>query len=74
MFVTIEYSVVAEQESKFLKAMGQYARVRRRDGAYEMGDLSRYRGDQSVCRDILGPLVGGNTYVSTIGRQMRIVR
>ena len=37
VLVTIEYSVVAEQESKFLKAMGQYARVRRRDGAYRWG-------------------------------------
>jgi MFS family permease len=37
VLVTIEYSVVAEQESKFLKVMGQYARVRRRDGAYRWG-------------------------------------
>ena len=32
--VTIEYSVVSELESKFVKEMYQYARVRRRDGAY----------------------------------------
>lgn len=37
VLVTIEYSVVAEVESKFLKAMYQYARVRRRDGAYRWG-------------------------------------
>jgi len=37
VLVTIEYSVVAELESKFLKAMRQYARVRRRDGAYQWG-------------------------------------
>ena len=37
VLVTIEYSVVAEQDSKFVKTMHQYARVRRRDGAYEWG-------------------------------------
>jgi MFS family permease len=37
VLVTIEYSVVAELESKFLNAMRQYARVRRRDGAYRWG-------------------------------------
>jgi hypothetical protein len=37
VLVTIEYSVVAELESKFLNAMRQYARVRRRDGAYGWG-------------------------------------
>jgi MFS family permease len=37
VLVTIEYSVVAELESKFVKAMRQYARVRRRDGAYQWG-------------------------------------
>jgi len=37
VLVTIEYSVVAELESTFLKAMRQYARVRRRDGAYQWG-------------------------------------
>jgi MFS family permease len=37
VLVTIEYSVIAEQESKFVKAMRQYARVRRRDGAYRWG-------------------------------------
>jgi len=36
VLVTIEYSVVAELESKFVKAMRQYARVRRR-GAYQWG-------------------------------------
>ncbi len=37
VLVTIEYSVVAELESKFVKIMQQYARVRRRDGAYQWG-------------------------------------
>jgi hypothetical protein len=37
VLVTIEYSVLAELESKFVKAMRQYARVRRRDGAYQWG-------------------------------------
>ena len=37
VLVTIEYSVVAEHELEFLKAMRQYARVRRRDGAYRWG-------------------------------------
>jgi MFS family permease len=37
VLVTIEYSVVAQKESKFVKAMHQYARVRRRDGAYRWG-------------------------------------
>ncbi len=37
VLVTIEYSIIAEQESTFLKAMRQYSRVRRRDGAYQWG-------------------------------------
>jgi MFS family permease len=37
VLVTIEYSVIREQESKFVKAMRQYARARRRDGAYRWG-------------------------------------
>ena len=37
VLVTIEYSIIAEQESTFLKAMRQYARIRRRDGAYQWG-------------------------------------
>ena len=37
VLVTIEYTVVAEQQSKFVKVMRQYARVRRRDGAYQWG-------------------------------------
>jgi MFS family permease len=37
VLVTIEYTVIAEQESNFLKAMRQYSRVRRRDGAYRWG-------------------------------------
>jgi MFS family permease len=37
VLVTIEYSVVRELEPKFVKAMRQYSRVRRRDGAYQWG-------------------------------------
>ncbi len=37
VLVTIEYSVVAESESKFVNTMRQYERVRRRDGAYTWG-------------------------------------
>ena len=37
VLVTIEYSVAPERESQFVKAMYQYARVRRRDGAYRWG-------------------------------------
>jgi len=37
ILVTIEYSVPPEFESKFVKAMRQYGRVRRRDGAYQWG-------------------------------------
>jgi Transmembrane secretion effector len=37
VLVTIEYSVIADQEGQFLKAMRQYARVRRRDRAYRWG-------------------------------------
>ena len=37
VLVTIEYTVILEQESKFVRAMHQYARVRRRDGAYSWG-------------------------------------
>jgi len=37
VLVTIEYNVIAEQESTFLRAMRQYSRVRRRDGAYQWG-------------------------------------
>jgi len=37
VLVTIEYVVVRDLESKFVEAMRQYARVRRRDGAYQWG-------------------------------------
>lgn len=37
VLVTIEYTVIEDQESKFLKAMRHYGRVRRRDGAYQWG-------------------------------------
>jgi len=35
--VTIEYSIAVGMESKFTKAMRQYGRLRRRDGAYRWG-------------------------------------
>lgn len=37
VLVTVEYSIVAGQESEFLKAVRRYSRVRRRDGAYQWG-------------------------------------
>jgi MFS family permease len=37
VLVTVEYSVVSGQEAKFVKAIRQYARLRRRDGAYRWG-------------------------------------
>jgi Transmembrane secretion effector len=37
VLVTIEYSVVSGQETEFVKAIRQYARIRRRDGAYRWG-------------------------------------
>ena len=37
VLVTIEYEVVTDLDSEFVKAMRQYARVRRRDGAYRWG-------------------------------------
>jgi MFS family permease len=37
VLVTVEYSVASDQQEKFVDAMRQYARVRRRDGAYSWG-------------------------------------
>jgi quinol monooxygenase YgiN len=37
VLVTIEYSVLLENEAEFIKAIRQYARTRRRDGAYQWG-------------------------------------
>jgi quinol monooxygenase YgiN len=37
VLVTIEYSVVSGRETEFVKAIRQYARTRRRDGAYRWG-------------------------------------
>jgi hypothetical protein len=37
VLVTIEYSVVSGQDKEFVKAIRQYARTRRRDGAYRWG-------------------------------------
>jgi MFS family permease len=37
VLVTIEYTVIPEREADFVEAIHQYARVRRRDGAYRWG-------------------------------------
>jgi MFS family permease len=37
VLVTIQYSVIPECEAEFLKAIREYARIRRRDGAYRWG-------------------------------------
>jgi MFS family permease len=37
VLVTIEYTIASGHETKFLEAMRQYSRVRRRDGAYSWG-------------------------------------
>jgi MFS family permease len=37
VLVTVEYSVIPEREAEFVEAIHQYARIRRRDGAYRWG-------------------------------------
>lgn len=37
VLVTVEYQVVQEREAEFVQAMNEYARIRRRDGAYRWG-------------------------------------
>ena len=37
VLVTIEYSVIPERNAEFVEAIHQYARIRRRDGAYRWG-------------------------------------
>jgi hypothetical protein len=37
VLVTVEYAVIPEQETEFVEAIHQYARIRRRDGAYQWG-------------------------------------
>jgi len=37
MLVTVEYNVVREREAEFVQAINAYARIRRRDGAYDWG-------------------------------------
>jgi MFS family permease len=37
VLVTVEYSVIPERTAEFLDAIHQYARIRRRDGAYSWG-------------------------------------
>lgn len=37
MLVTVEYRVISEQQAKFVEAINRYARIRRRDGAYQWG-------------------------------------
>jgi MFS family permease len=37
VLVTVEYQVVREREAEFVQAINEYARIRRRDGAYGWG-------------------------------------
>ena len=37
VLVTVEYQVVREKEAEFVQAINEYARIRRRDGAYRWG-------------------------------------
>ena len=37
MLVTVEYTVIPERDAEFVEAIHQYARIRRRDGAYRWG-------------------------------------
>jgi MFS family permease len=37
VLVTIEYAVIPEQKKEFVEAIHEYARIRRRDGAYQWG-------------------------------------
>ena len=37
VLVTIEYAVIRERKAEFVEAIHQYARIRRRDGAYQWG-------------------------------------
>ena len=37
MLVTVEYSVIPAMKTEFVEAIHQYARIRRRDGAYRWG-------------------------------------
>jgi MFS family permease len=37
VLVTVEYTVIPEREAEFVAAIHQYARIRRRDGAYRWG-------------------------------------
>ena len=51
ILVTVEYDVVSERVSDFIKAMREYGRIRRRDGASRWG----------ICRDLEIP----NRYLET---------
>jgi hypothetical protein len=37
VLVTVEYTVTRDREAEFVEAMHRYARIRRRDGAYQWG-------------------------------------
>jgi hypothetical protein len=37
VLVAVEYTVIREREAEFVEAIHQYARIRRRDGAYRWG-------------------------------------
>jgi len=47
VLVTVEYEVVREKEAEFVRAINEYARIRRRDGAYSWGI---YRDTESANR------------------------
>ena len=64
VLVTVEYQVAPEQDEEFLKAVRQYRRIRRRDGA-KVGHLPRYGEWTSLRRNlhrrVVGPNISGNT-------------
>jgi Transmembrane secretion effector len=69
VLVTIEYTVIEDQELKFLRAMRHYGRVWRRDGAYQWGI---YRDIEVADRCFLS-IRGLNIYANTSDRPRRIV-
>ena len=48
VLVSVEYTVLREHETEFVKAMHQYARVRRRDGAYRWGIYRNTGGSEPL--------------------------
>jgi hypothetical protein len=58
VLAAVEYTVIPEREAEFVEAIHQYARIRRRDGAYRWGIYrdtevaNRYSGD--ISREFVG--------------------